>query len=192
MMNKMKGQSLKMSILFFVLLCGLICEVSGAGVAEKCSQQLSNVAQCLSFASGKAETPTKECCTSVKGMRDSDPECLCFMIQQTHNGSEAIKNLGIQEARLLQLPTACNLKNSSISDCPKLLGLAPGSPDAAIFTNASTATPTPTSSSSSEKANASDTNFGTRLGPHLTGLMAMAIAIFLLAFPAGSAATSIE
>lgn len=76
-------------------------------------------------------------------------------------------------------------------DWTELLGLAPGSPDAAIFTNASTATPTPTSSSSaSEKTN--DTNFGTRLGPHLTGLMAMAIAIFLLAFPAGSAGTSIE
>ena len=117
-MNKMKGQSHKMSLLFFVLLCGLVCEVSGAGVAEKCSQQLSSVAQCLTFAQGKAETPTKECCTSVKGMRDSDPECLCFMIQQTHNGSEAIKNLGIQEARLLQLPTACSLKNSSVSDCP--------------------------------------------------------------------------
>ncbi|KAM3705997.1 hypothetical protein ACB098_03G119700 [Castanea mollissima] len=188
MMNKMKGQSNKMSLLFFVLLCGLVCEVSGAGLAEKCSQEMTSVAQCLSFASGKAETPSKECCTSVKGMRDSDPECLCYMIQQTHNGSETIKSLGIQEAKLLQLPTACSLKNSSVSDCPKLLGLAPGSPDAAIFTNVSTATPTPTSSS--EKAN--DANFGTRLGPHLTGLMAMAIAIFLLAFPAESAAASIE
>ncbi|KAK7849943.1 non-specific lipid transfer protein GPI-anchored 1 [Quercus suber] len=190
MMNKMKGQSHKMFLLFFVLLCGLVCEVSGAGLAEKCGQEISKVTQCLNFATGKSETPTKECCTSVKGIRDSDPECLCYMIQQTHNGSETIKSLGIQEARLLQLPTACSLKNSSVSDCPKLLGLAAGSSDAAIFTNASTATPTPTSSTSSEKAN--DTNFGTRLGPHLTGLMAMAIAIFLLAFPDRSAATSIE
>ncbi|KAL0004590.1 hypothetical protein SO802_012151 [Lithocarpus litseifolius] len=189
-MNKMKGQSHKMSLLFFVWLCGLVCEVSGAGLADKCSQKVTNVTPCLNFAEGKAETPTKECCTSVKGLKDSDPECLCFIIQQTHNGSEAIKSLGIQEAKLLQLPTACSLKNASVSDCPKLLGLAPGSPDAAIFANASTATPTPTSSSSSEKAN--DTNFGTRLGPHLTGLMAMAIATFLLAFPAGAAATSIE
>lgn len=117
-MNKMKGQSHKMSLLYFVLLCGLVCEVSGASLTDKCTQEIQNVAQCLSFATGKAETPTKECCTSVKGMRESAPECLCFMIQQTHNGSQTIKSLGIQEAKLLQLPTACSLKNSSVSDCP--------------------------------------------------------------------------
>ncbi|KAF9597020.1 hypothetical protein IFM89_014885 [Coptis chinensis] len=43
--------------------------------------------------------------------------------------------MGLQEAKLLQLPTACNLINANISDCPKLLNLAPNSPDMGIFTN---------------------------------------------------------
>ncbi|KAJ6702218.1 BIFUNCTIONAL INHIBITOR/LIPID-TRANSFER PROTEIN/SEED STORAGE 2S ALBUMIN SUPERFAMILY PROTEIN-RELATED [Salix koriyanagi] len=48
--------------------------------------------------------------------------------------AQQIKNLGIQEAKMLQLPTACQLQNASLSFCPMLLGLSPGSSDAAIFT----------------------------------------------------------
>ncbi|KAJ6307651.1 hypothetical protein OIU76_017448, partial [Salix suchowensis] len=56
--------------------------------------------------------------------------------------AHTFKNLGIQEAKMLQLPTACQLQNASLSFCPMLLGLSPGSSDAAIFTNVSTsATP---------------------------------------------------
>uniref|UniRef100_A0A2N9HFQ5 Bifunctional inhibitor/plant lipid transfer protein/seed storage helical domain-containing protein n=1 Tax=Fagus sylvatica TaxID=28930 RepID=A0A2N9HFQ5_FAGSY len=179
-----------MSVFLVLLLCGLVCKVSGANLAGQCTKDLNNVAACLSYATGKGNTPSKDCCTSVEGIRNTEPECLCYLIQQTHNGSTTIKSLGIQEARLLQLPTACNLKNASVSNCPKLLGLSPSSPDAAIFTNISTATPSTPTSSSSEKVK--DSNIGTRLGPHLACLMAMVIAIFLLAFPAGSATTTFD
>lgn len=102
-----------------LLIVGSVSEASAAAtVAQKCSNQFQKVAMCLSYATGKAETPTKECCESVKGMRDSEPECLCYVMQQANNGSDEIKKMGIQVAKLLQLPTACSLKNASASDCP--------------------------------------------------------------------------
>ncbi|KAF9597019.1 hypothetical protein IFM89_014884 [Coptis chinensis] len=55
--------------------------------------------------------------------------------EEAHDGASSFKQMGLQEAKLLQLPTACNLVNANISDCPKLLNLAPNSPDMGIFTN---------------------------------------------------------
>lgn len=113
----MKAQS-HLTITLFLLFCGLVCKVGAASVADKCSNDFTKVAPCLDYAKGTANTPTKDCCSGVKSIRDDDPVCLCYFIQQTHNGSEQIKSLGIQEARLLQLPTACSLKNASVTNCP--------------------------------------------------------------------------
>ncbi|KAJ4827960.1 hypothetical protein Tsubulata_032835 [Turnera subulata] len=174
---------------FFLVLVVFVSVSSRVYAAEdtsnlvaKCSSELQKVSDCLGFATGKANLPTKQCCTSVKEMKEEDPKCLCFMMQQTHNGSDQIKSLGIQETRLLQLPSACQLQNASLSDCPKLLGLSPSSPDAAIFTNASTAaTPvTPAgSSSTSTPASAKDSSEGINHRPCFAGLLMMvAVAIF--------------
>ncbi|KAL3751910.1 hypothetical protein ACJRO7_012697 [Eucalyptus globulus] len=118
----------------------------GTPVAQHCLGDFDKVTSCLDFVQGKGAAPSKQCCGSVGEIRESDPACLCFFIEQIHNGSSPmIKSMNIQEGRLLQLPSACNLKNASVSDCPKLLGIPPSSPDAAIFTNASsssTAAPT--------------------------------------------------
>ncbi|RVW40055.1 Non-specific lipid transfer protein GPI-anchored 1 [Vitis vinifera] len=72
---------------------------------------------------GKAATPTKDCCSAVSEIRESKPVCLCYFIQQAHNGSAEAKSLGIQEAKLLQLPSACKMANASLSDCPSVSSL---------------------------------------------------------------------
>ncbi|XP_073279702.1 non-specific lipid transfer protein GPI-anchored 1-like [Primulina huaijiensis] len=113
-------------------------------LATKCASEFQKVTDCLPFVTAKADTPSKVCCDSVTEIKDRDPACLCFLIEQIHNGSNsALKSMGIQEARLLQLSSSCKLTNASISECPKLLNLDPKSPDAAIFTNSSIATTTP-------------------------------------------------
>lgn len=98
----------------------LVCGAAGADetVADRCNDKFQKVAMCLTYATGKAATPTKECCESVKGIKESQPECLCYVIEQAKNGSDEIKKMGIQVAKLLQLPSACNLKNASASNCP--------------------------------------------------------------------------
>ncbi|PON54989.1 Bifunctional inhibitor/plant lipid transfer protein/seed storage helical domain containing protein [Trema orientale] len=167
--------------------------VWGATVQEKCGNDFQKLAVCLSYATGKAVAPTKDCCDSVKGIKDSEPECLCYIMQQTHIGSDQIKSMGIQEAKLIQLPTTCALKNASLTECPKLLGLAPNSPDAAIFTNATSATPgasttpgTPATGTGTSQSQSSKPSSATKLGPHVAALLALAMAIVFLAFPAKS------
>ncbi|XVE92119.1 hypothetical protein REPUB_Repub01dG0069700 [Reevesia pubescens] len=175
-------------------LCGSVGAADESGLANECTKDFQSVMTCLSFAQGKVSQPTKECCSSVSSIKENEPKCLCYILQQTQtSGAQNLKSLGVQETKLLQLPTACQLKNASVSECPKLLGLSPNSPDAAIFTNSSStattptsaSTGTPSSSSASEKSdnNSSGTKLG--VGTHLFG--SIAFAIFFFAFPAGFA-----
>ncbi|OAY34306.1 non-specific lipid transfer protein GPI-anchored 1 [Manihot esculenta] len=170
---------------FLIFLSGFsffrVVDGAGGGVNEECNNGFQKVMPCLTYATGKANIPTKDCCDEVKDLKDSNPKCLCFIIQQTNSGSAQIKSLGIQQNRLLQLPSACQLRNASVSFCPKLLGLSPSSPDAAIFTNTTTApTTTPTGASATEQ---SDASIITTHGPdHLFGPLAIAMAIFIYTY----------
>ncbi|KAD4983255.1 hypothetical protein E3N88_19926 [Mikania micrantha] len=91
-------------------------------LAQQCSEKLPEVMTCTAFASGKESSPEAKCCDSVKEMKESNPACLCFLIQQIHNGTNPmLQKMNIQEARLLQLPSACKIANATISDCPNTL-----------------------------------------------------------------------
>ncbi|XP_058767564.1 non-specific lipid transfer protein GPI-anchored 1-like [Vicia villosa] len=115
----------------FTCLCVLaltiiVCSnVSNAAedLSKTCGQVVSKVIPCLDFATGKAPTPKKECCDAAKSIKDTDPECLCYIIQQTHKGSPESKSMGIQEDKLLQLAGVCGVK-ANISDCPSTYKVA--------------------------------------------------------------------
>ncbi|XVE74771.1 hypothetical protein DITRI_Ditri12bG0044600 [Diplodiscus trichospermus] len=179
------------SLLLFGSL-GRVGAADDSGLANECSKDFQSVMTCLSFAQGKVATPTKECCSSVSSIKENKPKCLCYILQQSQtSGAQNLKSLGVQEAKLLQLPSACQLKNASVSDCPKLLGLSPNSPDAAIFNNSSSTATTTTSASTGTPSSASEKSDGkssvTKLfGVHLVGsTLLIASAIFFYAFPAG-------
>lgn len=109
-----------------VLVVGLLMLNSGAQGADplekECADNFQKLTDCLGFATGKGSTPTDGCCKSVSAIKESKPVCLCYIIQQMHTGSNPqLKSLGIQESRLLQLPSACKLANASSSDCPSTL-----------------------------------------------------------------------
>ncbi|XP_061336929.1 non-specific lipid transfer protein GPI-anchored 1-like [Gastrolobium bilobum] len=177
----MKVQSLCLCLFMLVLGGSEAGTVNGTGdLAAKCNQLVQNVIPCLNFATGNAAVPTKDCCDASSKIKDRDPECLCYLIQQTHKGSPEVKSMGIQETRLLQLPTACNMKNASTTHCPKLLGLSPNSPDAAIFMNASLGTAT-ASTVGTTTPNSKD-SFGSKLRPPL---IAVAWSILLVMIPTG-------
>ncbi|KAF7124153.1 hypothetical protein RHSIM_Rhsim12G0025400 [Rhododendron simsii] len=190
----MRSQLLFRTCFFAVAL--LASAAAAATLQEQCSSDFQKVVTCLAYATGKAAAPSKECCDSVTEIKGKDPVCLCYIIQQTHNGSEQIKSMGIQESRLIQLPTACKLTNASISDCPKLLNITSTSPDYSIFTNTSSATTTPstetgtgtvTGTSSVTTPASSD---GSSHGPQLMPLVAIAMAIFFFCgFPIEAAST---
>ncbi|PIN11307.1 hypothetical protein CDL12_16088 [Handroanthus impetiginosus] len=173
------------------LLATLLCfaalgVISGAdnSLAGKCSSVLQKVTPCLAFATAKEAAPSKDCCDSVTDLKDTDPACLCFIIQQIHNGSsEAIKSLGVQESRLLQLQSACRVANASISECPRLLHLAPNSPDAAIFTNASTTATNSTPISTPSTSSPGSDSHGFTHKPRLAGFIVVVVSVFFHTFP---------
>jgi len=105
-------------LLFFASSASVFRAVDGESLSQECSSDVQKVMGCLSYATGKANTPPKDCCSAVQGIKDSDPKCLCYTIQQAHNASSQFKSFGVQEAKLLQLPTACQLQNASLSFCP--------------------------------------------------------------------------
>ncbi|CAN0896126.1 Non-specific lipid transfer protein GPI-anchored 1 [Linum grandiflorum] len=128
-----------------LILCMAAAVTAAAGdqnLSTECAKDFQSVMTCLAYAQGKQTTPSKECCDSVTSINTNEPKCLCYIMQQTHNGSAQFKSMGIQESKLLQLPTSCRLHNATVSFCPRLLGLPANSPDAAIFTNASSASST--------------------------------------------------
>ncbi|CAJ1851467.1 unnamed protein product [Sphenostylis stenocarpa] len=153
--------------------CGWLKGADGADdLANKCGQVMQKVLPCLGFVSGKEAKPKEECCDATESIKETNPECLCYVIQQTHKGSPEIKSLGIQESKLLQLPSVCQVKNASISDCPKLLGLSPSSPDAAIFTNSSKVTPV-TPSAQSTTPQSQNASYGSMARPSIMMMMMM-------------------
>nr|WBK62784.1 LTP1 [Colobanthus quitensis] len=178
-------------MLLVVVLLGIMIdprEVMGAtSLTAECSTAIQQVTSCLSYATGKATEPTKDCCTAVGSMKDKQPVCLCFFIGQAHNGSQEIKSLGIQEPKLMQLPSACHLANASIAECPKLLGISPSSPAAAIFMHNTTTSPTvgatslPSSSSTATPAAAGATN-SSKFNHDLSFLGGLVLALFIFAF----------
>ncbi|KAK6160414.1 hypothetical protein DH2020_003795 [Rehmannia glutinosa] len=149
---------------------GVMAGAADESIATKCSAQFQKVTQCLPFATAKAAAPSKDCCDSVTDLKETNPACLCFIIQQIHNGTNAaVKSMGVQESRLLQLPSACKLANASISECPKLLHMPPNSPDAAIFTNSSAATATTTPIATPSSPTTTTANNGFWHKPQLAG-----------------------
>ena len=96
---------------------------AGGALADECSQDFQKVTLCLDFATGKAPNPSKKCCDAIEDTKERDPKCLCYVIQQAKTGGQALKDLGVQEDKLIQLPTSCQLHNASISNCPSTFWL---------------------------------------------------------------------
>ncbi|KAI3977229.1 hypothetical protein MKX01_035959 [Papaver californicum] len=136
---------------FIMLEPALSADATPPNIQEQCTSQFGKVGACLTFATGKGPTPTPDCCSAVKDIRQHQAVCLCYIILETHKGEASLKDMGLKEDRLLALPSACKLADTSVDKCPKLLNLSPTSPDYAFFTNISSpATPTTPSSSSSK------------------------------------------
>ncbi|CAJ2668083.1 non-specific lipid transfer protein GPI-anchored 1 [Trifolium pratense] len=179
----------------FMSLCvlALIIVVSNGAedLSQKCGQVVQKVIPCLDFATGKADTPKKECCDAANSIKETDPECLCYIIQQTHKGSPESKSMGIQEDKLLQLPTVCHVKDANITNCPKLLGLSPSSPDAAIFKNASKINPPTSSSSASSTGTTAKTPTPSSGSYNLRPVMMTEVMMVTLAIVLGAVTVSI-
>uniref|UniRef100_A0A1J3DWJ5 Non-specific lipid transfer protein GPI-anchored 1 n=1 Tax=Noccaea caerulescens TaxID=107243 RepID=A0A1J3DWJ5_NOCCA len=160
----------------------LAAPAAGGALADECSQDFQKVTLCLDFATGKVPTPSKKCCDAVEDIKERDPKCLCFVIQQAKSGGQTLKDLGVQEAKLIQLPTSCQLQNASISNCPKLLGISPSSPDAAVFAGNATSPAAPGASSGKSPATPATVKAGSASRRDGHAFVALAVALMSVSF----------
>ncbi|KAJ3678253.1 hypothetical protein LUZ60_002056 [Juncus effusus] len=164
---KLNTPSLSSLFLLSLLSFSLAADTTTNPLQEKCAQEFTQLTTCLDYVSAKVADPGTACCTAVSGIREQDPACLCYIIQQAHSGSSDLTSLGVRFDRLLSLPQGCKLANTSIADCPKLLKIPPSSPDYALFTNPTKAagkssnSTTPNSTSSPLTSSTTTTTTGT-------------------------------
>ncbi|KAF8407009.1 hypothetical protein HHK36_006131 [Tetracentron sinense] len=190
------GRSMKL-----IMVCVIVASlaVASTGTIEddekECAEQLTNLAACIPFVSGSAKKPTKECCDETAKVKSSRPKCLCVLIKES---TDPNMGLPVNTTLALQMPSACNI-DAKVSDCPSLLKLPPGSPDAKIFGEANvdstttTTTTTPPSSTTSgssssstsgsgsgSKATPSSTNDGAKMKNFGSGSIVMVVAVACL------------
>ncbi|XP_042403967.1 non-specific lipid transfer protein GPI-anchored 13-like [Zingiber officinale] len=121
-------------MLVVVLLLGVVepppARSDFASDREECSSQLPAVQTCLQYVQGKAAAPTPNCCSGLKQVVAANSiKCLCMIVRDRN---EPQLGLTINASLALGLPSKCSVQ-SNVSDCPRLLNLAPNSTDAQIF-----------------------------------------------------------
>ncbi|CAD6264847.1 unnamed protein product [Miscanthus lutarioriparius] len=145
---------------------------------SKCQGDFGKLTDCMDYATGHAASPSSTCCGDAGDTEKARPECLCYIIQQVHTGRNQVQSLGLRFDRLIALPAACNLPNANVSLCINLLNLKPGSPDYALFANASKITPSANRASDSTAGSGFKLQAGIRGSVALTVISAIVSSVF--------------
>ncbi|XP_073049690.1 non-specific lipid-transfer protein C, cotyledon-specific isoform-like [Primulina eburnea] len=108
----------------FLALALFYCFAHSSNAAISCGTVDTKAASCITYATGKDATPSKQCCAglqtlaqSVKTVADKKDICRCL--------KAAVKNFaGVQDKFLSKIPSACSIKVgfpvSVNTDCEKL------------------------------------------------------------------------
>ncbi|CAN6322934.1 unnamed protein product [Urochloa humidicola] len=87
-----------------------------SGGSGDCTSALVSLSPCMDYISGNgSSTPSASCCSQLKSVVQSKPQCLCAAI-----GGGASSSLGgvtIDRQRALGLPAACNVQTPPASQC---------------------------------------------------------------------------
>ncbi|GFY98808.1 hypothetical protein Acr_13g0002090 [Actinidia rufa] len=175
---------------------------NGAAGQSGCTKVLMGLSPCLNFVTGNSSTPSSSCCSQLSNVVQSQPRCLCSML----NGGGASLGVNINQTLALTLPGACNVQTPAVSQCnaaasgPTASAATPasapvGSPADSIPSDSSDETPeTPTTSSESNNPSAGT---GSKTFPSTDGTSSggsiirspLQVALFLL-FIISSASTA--
>ncbi|KAG6732245.1 hypothetical protein I3842_01G167400 [Carya illinoinensis] len=129
----------------------LVSMLSARAAAQSgCNSVLVGLAPCLNYITGSSSTPSSSCCSQLASSVQSQPQCLCTVL----NGGGASLGITINQTLALALPGACNVQTPPVSQCNAANGPAPSpvasplsSPEGAP-NDSSDQTPNPATSSS--------------------------------------------
>ncbi|CAA3028427.1 non-specific lipid-transfer protein-like protein At2g13820 [Olea europaea var. sylvestris] len=95
-------------VLSFTLLGGSMAQSS-----TNCTSTLMTLSSCLSYVTGNSSTPSSSCCSSLGNVVQSQPRCLCPLL----NGAGLSFGLNINQTYALALPSACSVQTPPVSQC---------------------------------------------------------------------------
>ncbi|XP_010256109.1 PREDICTED: non-specific lipid-transfer protein-like protein At2g13820 [Nelumbo nucifera] len=84
-----------------------------AAQSSSCTNTIISMSPCLNYITGNSSTPSSSCCSQLASVVNSQPECLCQIL----NGGASSLGIQIDQARALALPKACNVQTPSVSLC---------------------------------------------------------------------------
>ncbi|KAH0458045.1 hypothetical protein IEQ34_013360 [Dendrobium chrysotoxum] len=101
-----------------------------------CTSALISLSPCLNYISGSSSTPSSSCCSQLASIVQSQPQCLCMVV----NGGGSIVGISINKTQALALPSACKVQTPPVSACNAVTGGSSGSPP--VAPQAAPSTPT--------------------------------------------------
>ncbi|XP_010938128.1 non-specific lipid transfer protein GPI-anchored 15 [Elaeis guineensis] len=91
--------------------------------SSSCTSALVNLSPCLNYITGNESTPSSSCCSQLASVVQSEPQCLCTVL----NGGASSLGITINQTQALALPGACKVQTPPVSQCSANGGPA-GSP----------------------------------------------------------------
>ncbi|XP_049347749.1 non-specific lipid transfer protein GPI-anchored 5-like isoform X1 [Solanum verrucosum] len=106
---------------------------------SSCMTTLVGLAPCMNYVTGNSSTPSSTCCTALSSVVQSNPQCLCSLV----NGGGSGLGITINQTLALALPAACNVQTPPLSQC----NAAANGPSASVPASSPSGSPAPTGSS---------------------------------------------
>ncbi|KAG0541804.1 hypothetical protein BDA96_02G049300 [Sorghum bicolor] len=89
-----------------------------AAQGNGCSSVMMTLSPCMDFISSKAPEPGISCCSVLAGVVQTDPRCLCMVL----DGTATSFGISINQTRAMELPGVCKVKAPPISHCTGVQG----------------------------------------------------------------------
>ncbi|PIN14472.1 hypothetical protein CDL12_12900 [Handroanthus impetiginosus] len=86
-----------------------------ARAQSKCSSSVLSLSSCISYVTGNSSTPPLSCCASLSNVVQSQPRCICPLLNS--NGAGFSLGVVLNRTLALALPAACNIRTPSVSQC---------------------------------------------------------------------------
>ncbi|KAL2236481.1 UNVERIFIED_CONTAM: hypothetical protein Sindi_0839800 [Sesamum indicum] len=74
---------------------------------SSCQDVIASLSACYRYIYESDATPSRQCCSRLENVVDTQPECLC----------QVVDGEGLNRTRVLDLPSACNVQTPPTSDC---------------------------------------------------------------------------
>lgn len=106
--------NLSLAFLATVFITTIFTISTNAQSSSSCTTALVGLSPCLNYISGNDTAPSGSCCSQLASVVQSEPQCLCTVL---NGGSSGSLGITINETRALALPGACKVQTPSASKC---------------------------------------------------------------------------